>query len=311
MNRNILRLLPIRHDVVLLCAALMLVNSLAGLAAAARRFDIVTFCCPCTLTNHLCTPQFDALNRSTNATLRNGHFLAMGTDAHRAEINANGNFLAAYYDDLNTGWSNTPAAQKADDIEYRYIRQNFTNTGVKTTWVILNEISADLWPTNQAYRTWVGNVVSRLKNKYGHSVILFAPFANPGRHNEDWKRVSRYAYIGVENFLSGQEIKSNRFSVRWCRDQYRKSKKSYLDRKVPADKIYLVEHFAQTKAGIHRGRSGVSATEWDKAIEARNAAARQVRFAGFVSYAWGKNAMLVSDTELIHFENTYAAMKLP
>lgn len=304
MNRNILRLIPIHHAVVPLCAALLLVNYPTARAAAARRFDVATFG----------GARFDALNWPTNATHRNGHFLAMGSDAHRPEINANGNFLAAYYNDLNTGWTTMTGAQKADDIESNYIRPRFTNTGVETSWVILNEISASQWPTNQAYRTWVFNLVRRLKNTYGHTVILLVPFAHLQRHDRDWQRVSRYAYIGVQNYLSGQEIKHQRYSVRWCRKQYEESKDSYRQHGVPADKLYLVEYFAQTLAGTGRGRpgrSGVSSSEWDKAIKARSIAAHQVRFAGFVSYAWGENEMQVPDTELIHFEETYAATKLP
>ena len=109
----------------------------------------------------------------------------MGSDAHRPEIKTNGNFLAAYYNDLNTGWTTMTGTQKADDIENNYIIANFTSTGVKTTWVILNEISAGTWPGNQTYRTWVGDLVARLKNTYGHSVILLSPFPNPGANDAD------------------------------------------------------------------------------------------------------------------------------
>jgi hypothetical protein len=38
---------------------------------------------------------------------------------------------------------------------------------------------------------------------------------------------------------------------------------------------------------------------------------RTVGFPGFISYAWSKNRMKVSDKELIHFENTYKAQALP
>jgi len=56
-------------------------------AAPDLRFDIVTFCCQCAPDDSFCQPQFDHLNLATT----NGHFLAMGTDAHRLELATNGN----------------------------------------------------------------------------------------------------------------------------------------------------------------------------------------------------------------------------
>jgi hypothetical protein len=280
-------------------------------AAADRRFEVATFCCPCTPEDHLCQPQFDHLNWATNASRPNGHFLAMGSDARRPEIKANGNFLAAYYNDLNTGWTTMTGAQKADDIENNYILPKFTTTGVKPTWLIINEISAGTWPNNQTYRTWVGDCVARLKNTYNHEVIICSPFGNPAANNADWQRVSTYAYIGIEKYLSGQEINANGNSVSWCQNLYQGSKNSYINRGVPANKLYLVEHFGQTLANTGWGRSGCSYAGWDNAINARSTAARNVGFAGFVSYAWAKNAMLVSDADLIHFEDTHKAQILP
>src|ERR687887_20802 len=60
------------------------------------RFDVATFCCPCTLSDHLCAPQFNGLNWPGLP----GHYLAMGTDWRRTEVEANGNGLAFYYNSL-------------------------------------------------------------------------------------------------------------------------------------------------------------------------------------------------------------------
>jgi len=280
-------------------------------AVADRRFEIVTFCCPCSPDDHMCQTQFDHLNWATNASRPDGHFLAMGSDTHRPEIKANGNFLAAYYNDLNTGWTTMTGAQKADDIENNYVIALFTSTGVKPTWLILNEISAGTWPGNQTYRTWVGDLVQRLKNTYGHEVILLSPFGNPGANDADWQRVSTYAYIGIEKYLSGQEINANGNSISWCQNLYQGSKTSYMNRGVASSKLYLVEHFGQTLTDTGWGRSGCSYAGWDNAIHVRSVAAHNVAFAGYVSYAWAKNAMLVSDTDLIHFEDTYQAQIVP
>jgi hypothetical protein len=271
-----------------------------------KRFDIVTFCCPCSPDDHMCQTQFDHLNWVST----NGHMLVMGTDAHRSEVNANGNFLGAYINDLNTGYGSVTGATRADQIESSIV-SNFTNTGVKTTWVVLNEISAGLWPDTAAYRAWVIAVANRLKNTYGHSVIVCAPFQNPGANDADWVSLSNYAYIGIECYLSGQEVNASGNSVSWCQGQYQASMNSYLNRGVSSAKLYLVEHFGQTVTNTGWGRSGVSYAGWDNAINTRSTAAHNVGFAGFISFAWAKNAMLASDTDLIHFEDTYRAKTLP
>ncbi len=280
-------------------------------AIADRRFDVTTFCCPCFPDDHFCQAQFDALNWKTNATRPNGHFLAMGSDTHRVEVNNNGNFLCVYYNTMNDNWTTMTGAQKAADIENNYVIPLFTTTGVKPTWIFLNEISAGTWPGNQSYRTWVGDLCSSLKNTYSHTVIVASPFPNPGANNADWQRVSSYAYIAIERYLSGQEINANGNSITWCQNLYQSSKDSYVARGVSTTKLYLVEHFGQTVTDTGWGRSGCSYVGWDNAINARSTAAHNVGFAGFCSYAWAKNAMLVSDTDLIHFENTYTAKTLP
>ena len=75
-----------------LATAWLVFTSLPAPAAPPHRFDVVTFCCDCPVENHLCEPQFDALNWPA----ANGHNLAMGSDAHRKQIVAQGNQLAIY-----------------------------------------------------------------------------------------------------------------------------------------------------------------------------------------------------------------------
>lgn len=274
-------------------------------AAPEMRFDNVTFCCSCSYPDRLCQSHFDHLNWVSP----NGHYLCMGSDAHRPEIVANGNVLGVYHNDLNTDWTLKTADTRADEI-HTYVLTKFTTNGPAPTWVVLNEISSGTWPGNQTYRTWVHDVVHKLKNTYGYNVILYSPFPNPGANSVDWQAVSADAYIGVENYLSGAEIKAQNFSVSWCQSQYQSSKNSYIARGVPAEKIILGEDFQQT-SGTGWGRDGVTYDEWDQAIIARSTAARNVQFAGFISFAWGKNNMNATDDELMHFEDTYAAQALP
>ena len=92
---------------------------------------------------------------------------------------------------------------------------------------------------------------------------------------------------------------------------YRDAKTAFEKRGVPANKLFLVEHFAQTTPEKGWGRQGVSRAEWEKALLCRSQAAHRAAFAGFVSYAWGRNLMKVSDEEVMHFEDLYSQQKLP
>ena len=298
---------PVRPVRALLAVAAVTLLAGTVLAVADRRFDITTFnCTPDGSPDHFCEAQFDALNWQSV----NGHFLAMGTDGRRADVNGQGNFLAAYYNDLTGLYGSTTGTQAADQIE-AYVLANFTNTGVKTTWVILNEISAGLWPDSAPYRAWLRTLVARLKTTYNHEVILCSPFSNPGANAADWVPLSQNCYIGIEKYLSGAAVNANGNSVLWCQNQYQASKNAYVALGIAPSKLYLVEHFAHTVAGTAWGRSGVSFAGWENAIRARATGAKNVGFAGFVGYAWGKNGMGVSEADMVYFEQVYRSMPLP
>ena len=288
----------------ILATAWLLLTSLAAAAAPPCRFDVVTFCCDCPIENHLCEPQFVALNWPGT----NGHYLAMGSDAHRNQIVARGNQLAIYYDVFNDGCGKLSAAAKAAVIA-SYAQARFTHTGARPSWIILNEISAGKWPVDAAYRKWVVEVVSLLKNKYNFSVVLCAPFARPGAHPEDWRAVASNASIGIECYLGGKAIKDHAFSINWCEGQYRVAKEKYVRLGVPPDRLFLVEDFANTENAADKawGRQGVSAEDWDRAIAVRSAASHKLDFAGFIGYGWSGDGMKAPDADLVHFENSYRA----
>ncbi len=291
-----------------IAVALLFIVCSSSATPLPNRFDIVTFNCAGPVEDHFCEPQFDVINWPAT----NGHYLVMGSDEHRAQITARGNGLAIYYDVFNEGSEKMTAAQKAASIE-KYAQKLFTSTGPRPSWLILNEISAGKWPTDAAYRKWAADVVSILHNQYKFSVVLCAPFQRPAAHAEDWQAIATNACIGIECYLSGKAIKEHGFSTNWCAAQYRAAKDKYTHLGVPADRLFLVESFANTENAADRpwGRQGVSLEDWDKAIAVRSAALRTVGFPGFISYAWSKNRMKVSDAELIHCENTYKAQALP
>ena len=271
-----------------------------------QKFDVVTFCCPCSVDSHICQAQFDHLNFPST----NGHYIAMGTDAHRLELATNGNALAIYYNTFGDGYPTNSGAQQAALVD-QYAISGFTSTGPRPDWIVLNEISSSLWQSDATYRGGARDVVHALKNTYGYKVILYASFANPGANASDWQAITADAYIGIENYLSGSEVKANGFSVSWCQSQYQSSITSYTSLGVARGRLMLGEELTQSTTGTGYGRSGVSSNDWDTVILARNQAAQNAGFAGFLSYAWGGNAMLVPDNELIHYEDTYRTNQLP
>ena len=197
-------------------------------AALDLKFDVATFCCHCDPDKTFCQPQFDHLNWPTT----NGHYLAMGGDTHRLELATNGNALAIYYDTFNTGSSTNSAAQQAALIQ-QYATNGFTTTGPRPDWIVLNEISSSLWQADAAYRIWAADVVRELKTNYSLNVILFSPFATVSANNADWQAVASNAWIGIENYLDGAQIKSQGYGVSWCQGQYQNSITSYMNRGVP------------------------------------------------------------------------------
>ena len=267
------------------------------------KFDILTFCCNC---GDICTNQFDRLNFPHT----NGHYIAMGTDTHRYALATNGNALAVYYNTLNDGWTTNSGAVQASNINY-YAVSRFTATGPRPNWVVLNEISSGLWPSDSAYRAWVHDVVHALKTNYGFNVVVYSPFPNPGANAADWQAVASDAYVGIENYLSGSEVTGQSFSASYCQSQYQSSINSYTGLGVPRAKLMLGEHFSQTLAGTSYGRAGVSSNDWDKVILARNQGAQNVGFSGFLSYAWGGNAMGITEDEQLEHEDTYRSNNLP
>jgi hypothetical protein len=161
----------------------------------------------------------------------------------------------------------------------------------------------------------VHDVVHRLKNTYNHKVILLSPFQTVSANAADWQAVSQDAYVAVECYLSGEELREDgRSSIAdmqaWAETQYQASKNSYLNKGVPSSKLFLVEHYGQTFSGTGWGRAGTTTSTWKNCIRARCRAIKNVGFAGTLSYCWGCNGMGTGEQYLIEFEQTYASEKM-
>lgn len=274
----------------------------------ALKFDVATFqcaegivSCDADVDKCWCQNLFDALDVGPP------HYMAMGSDDHRNEILGAGNELAVYVDDLNTNWMDGAEARAADVIADA--EANF-QCGVPT-WFVLNEISAGTWPGNASYRQFVVDFATEMDLVWGKNVLIASPFSAPGANAASWAALAEHAWIGVESYLSGQEINATGNQVVWCEQQYQTSKDAYTSKGVPEDRLVLFEHFGGTLTDTGWGRSGVSDAGWINAIEARSAAAASVGFAGFASYAWSSNLIHEDEAARISFIDTYVAQPLP
>lgn len=277
--------------------------SLLARRVADLRFDLTGFCCGCS--SDFCTDQFNDLNFVS----ANGHYEEQTSYNHLSLIAGTGNSIAVYYNSFNNGdFPSLTGAQKAAVVD-NYVTQQFGTT--KPSWIILNEISGGTWPTNSSYRQYVRDAVHALKYTYGYTVIIYAPFSVPGNNGSDWQAVAADAYIAVENYLSGEEIKNNGFSVSWCQSQYQSSIDHYGNLGVPKSRLMLGEYFSQSTSGTGWGRAGVSASDWIQAINVRSQAAINCGYPGFLGYAWGGDTNVVPLSDLISFEDAYASNNLP
>ena len=269
---------------------------------------------------HFGQAQFDVLNYPSI----NGNYMMTSTDNHRPEMVANGNDLAEFYNFLQARYNEQTVkngAAAADAIN-QYTVNNSARNGPRPDWLILNEISASLWPPNAGppgnsiYRTWLLDCVTRLHEHYGYNVVTLAPFQNPGANDASWQALAEVSYIGIECYLSGTEIwnsgTDHASRLAWAQSQYQASKNSYLNRGVRESRLFVTEHFANntavTSSGapVGWGRAGLpSAADWDTVIQIRQDAIYNVAFAGFLAYAWGGNAMGITQAEQIQHEYYY------
>jgi autotransporter-associated beta strand protein len=305
----------------LIVASLLLILPLAA-PAYDIHFDYTSFDNPGTpgANPHFGQAQFNVLNYPSI----NGNYMMTSTDNRRPEMVANGNNLAQFYNnflvDYNTQFNGggLNAVAEADAIN-QYTVNNSTNNGPRPNWVILNEISASVWPnTTQKgadYRAWVIAVATRLHDVYGYEVVTYSPFANPSTtFASDWQALAAKSYIGVENYLSGKEIMNNGTDyasrVAWAFAQYNWSQTAFGNCSVTEDRLFLGEHFGNTISTAGWGRAGISAADWDTVLQIRQDAIYQANYAGFLAYSWGGNGMLVSEAEQIQHEYYYRSRRV-
>jgi len=252
--------------------------------------------CPRSSEQCICQTEQDHLNavRVLASGAIEGHYMVTGGDARRGEVEAMGNRLAVNINELNTDWESGAAARASAMMTWA--RRQFP--GGVPQWFLLNEISRGGWTDTTErgarYRRYVAEVVRQLSEVHGRKVIVFSQFFRPGwdgrfLYRDAWTAIARHAYIGVENYLSGEAIRANGFSEAWCKSRYQQSVTAYGALGVPRNRLMLVEHFGQTRAGVTWGRAGVPLDDWLRAIRVRTRAQRSIAVAGYVGYAWAWN----------------------
>jgi autotransporter-associated beta strand protein len=270
---------------------------------------------------HFGQAQFNVLNYPSI----NGNFMMTSTDNHRPEMVANNNALAEFYNnflaDYNAQYNSSGglnAAAEADAIN-AYTVTKSANNGPKPNWLILNELSASVWPdTTQKgidYRTWVINAVTRLHDTYGYDVVTYSPFANPSStYASDWRALAAKSYIGVENYLSGEEVWSHGTDyasrVAWAQAQYDWSQTAFGNLGISSSRLFLGEEFANTAPGVAWGRAGLSPADWDSVIQIRQDAIYNADYAGYLAYAWGSNPIGISEAEQLQYEYYYRTRRV-
>jgi hypothetical protein len=280
----------------------------------AWRFDVATLdcstcgqSCDAADTSCLCLDEWQHLNYSSQT-----HLLALGAERMRPAVWAQGNYAAVYLDDFDWSWTTTTGAARADEI---IASESADWPSLLPTWFLVNEISPSQWPANSAYRDFVVEFAARLHDHHNRRVVMFAPFPAPGNAWSQWPELAAKAYVGAESYggTTGKAVNASGNSVAYCEGEYQKTIDAYASVGVPLDRLFLVEHFGNSvDDGTNNwGRLGVSAAGWKNAIVARSTAARNLGFAGFVSYGWAQNGMQESSANRIDFEDTYAAQVLP
>ncbi len=296
-------------------AAAAAISALAPDAARGTdlHFDYTSFDNPGTPTAnpHFGTAQFNVLGYPSI----NGNYFMTSTDTHRPEMVANGNTLAEFYNfvqaryDEQTVKDGAAAAVKM----HTYTVANSARNGPRPDWIVLNEISTSGWQNSAAYRQWIIDVAATLKGTYNYNVIAYSPFATVGTSNAaSWQALSANASIGIENYLSGEEVLNGGADTNarkaFAQAQYQASKNTYTAVGVDFSKLFMSEHFGNTVAGTLWGRAGLSADDWDSVIQIRQDAIKAIGFPGFLGYSWGSNPMNtmgVTEAEMIQHEYWY------
>jgi len=222
---------------------------------------------------------------------KRNHYIAVTGAGHVARIRKSGNEIAYYHNSMNDGFLKKQSGATFGASMYRTACQIFGSCKKVPKWWIINEISAKRWGSgNAAYIKYVTDLTKTLAAKKLH-VIVAAPFDNPQRNSDGWNLLARYGYIGIENYVSGKELKAQHFDANWLKAQYQMSVDAFKAFGISKKRLFVFESYGSTLANKVFGRAGISTKDWIKTIQMRAKAIHAVKFKGFISYGWWGNQM--------------------
>jgi autotransporter-associated beta strand protein len=280
-------------------------------------------------TQHFGDAQFAVLNYPSI----NGIYMDMGSDSSRSLITAANNDLMQQYNNFLTDYNTQPNASAEADAIYNYSITHSTSNGPRPHWVFLNEIGADYsspptgtgsnWyntgTAGATYRKWVIDAVTRLHDVYNFDIVVASPGRTALRVQQsgynpfasDWQTLASKAIIYVETFVSGPDVMnsgSNYASrLNWVKSYYQSEMNAYsVYAGVDHSRLGAGENYTNNATYDYYGRAGLaSASDWDYVIMLREDALRTLNPASVDAYAWGGNAMLITEAEQIQHELYY------
>jgi len=246
---------------ILLIALLALSFTVSVLGAKQLNFDVYLAICPATAkaAGPYCPPKtkdqlcfcehdFKRINSQGN------HYISVTDNGHKDEIEKAGNAMSYYVNRMNDGYYKKQSAKAFAAALYQDACKKFDGCNKVPKWWILNEISASKWAAaNVKYQKYVVDLTAALKAKK-LNVIVAAPFDEPKRAGKYWKALSKLGYIGVENYVSGKELKAKKFSLSWLKAQYKKSITAFARLGVPKSRLFVFESYGSTLPSKVRSR---------------------------------------------------------
>jgi hypothetical protein len=293
------------------------------------RFDVATVNNNGNDTDWFGTSQLPALNFPS----ANGHNIEQGGTAEQSLIQAKGNTLGVYYDTFDNFFQDSanatqPSAATVVSTIQSWIKSHFGGSTETNAWLVLNEVSDTTWTdTTKAsdgntlgndYRTWLLSAISALHTAGYNNIILYVPNSvanNSASYKSTWASITANAYVGDEAFIDGQVVVADNFSVSALQASYQTMFNSWTQTAgVSASRLIAGEDFSvnQYAAATYWGADGISGTQWEAAIEARDLAIHNIPFAGFIGYAWDKDAQATGNATIdlanqLAYEKAYAS----
>jgi hypothetical protein len=231
------------------------------------------------------------------------HVVVMPTTLREAQV-APGHDYAQYDNHLsraNASWRSVDPVELAQQVTSTRAKWQFSSP-----WVFCNEISSSQWraTANEAYRVWAVSFVQALAET-GVVPVVYSPVMQPRSESDNWSALAAAAYVAIEGYLDPDGVLGARDPGDYCASSYASIAAGYQAQGVPLDRCVLIEHYAQTAAGIGRGRGGLDLDDWLRVIAARVAGASAAGFSHIGSYAWGYNQMGVADSEIVATATAY------